>query len=97
MATMFGTALRIAATATRSSCSMSMSNSPHAFYASRLYTDVETALRLLLEIRRPVEDHGQRRVGRLLDDGVDEEALAIGGDGVVSRVRRVGRGDLDVE
>ena len=52
---------------------------------------------LLLEIRRPVEDHGQRRARRLIDDGVDEEALAIGGDGVVSRVRRVRLGDLDVE
>ncbi len=36
---------------------------------------------LLLETRRPVEDHGQRRARRLIDDGVDEEALAIGGVG----------------
>ena len=53
--------------------------------------------RLLLEIRRPVEDHGQRRARRLIDDGVEEEPLAIGGDRVVSRERRVRLGQLDVE
>jgi hypothetical protein len=44
---------------------------------------------LLLEIRRPVEDHGQRRVGRLIDDGVEEEPLAVGSDGVVRLALRL--------
>jgi hypothetical protein len=41
---------------------------------------------LLFQVRRPVENDGQRRRGHLADIRVDEEALTIGGDVIAEQV-----------
>ena len=47
--------------------------------------------------RGPVEDDRQRRARRLIDDGVDEEPLTVGGDSIVIWVRSGRLGYFDVK
>ena len=46
-----------------------------------------TQLPLLFELSRPIRDHRQRRTHWLIDDGIDEEPLAIHRDRIIRRVQ----------